>query len=171
MRMKNPLHPGLSVRYDCLEPLGLSVADGAEALGVTRQAMNNLVRGRAGISAEMAIRLEKAFGGGAETWLRLQAAYDLGVQLLDDVARRLDAHDAIARETGISERATLYSSTEYKKVRMLYFTDAFREWEREHAGVVVGGLCALIGVRMVAGPPLGSPEDTTVRMCMEDRPV
>lgn len=77
MRMKNPPHPGLSVRYDCLEPLGLSVADGAEALGVTRQAMNNLVRDRAGISAEMAIRLEKAFGGGAETWLRLQAAYDL----------------------------------------------------------------------------------------------
>jgi len=77
MRMKNPPHPGLSVRYDCLEPLGLSVADGAKALGVTRQAMNNLVRGRAGISAEMAIRLEKAFGGGAETWLRLQAAYDL----------------------------------------------------------------------------------------------
>ena len=77
MRMKNPPHPGLSVRYDCLEPLGLSVADGAKALGVTRQAMNNLVRGRAGISAEMAIRLEKAFGGGAETWLRLQATYDL----------------------------------------------------------------------------------------------
>lgn len=77
MRMKNPPHPGSSVLYDCLEPLGLSVAEGAKALGVTRQAMNNLVRGRAGISAEMAIRLEKAFGGGAETWLRLQAAYDL----------------------------------------------------------------------------------------------
>ena len=46
-------------------------------LGVTRQAMNNLVSGKAGISAEMAIRLEKAFGGGAETWLRMQAAYDL----------------------------------------------------------------------------------------------
>ena len=77
MRMKNPPHPGLSVRHDCLEPLGLSVADGADALGVTRQALNNLVMGRAGISAEMAIRLDKAFGGGAETWLRLQAAYDL----------------------------------------------------------------------------------------------
>jgi addiction module HigA family antidote len=75
--MKNPPHPGLAVRHDCLEALGLSVADGAKALGVTRQAINNLVRGRAGISAEMAIRLEKAFGGGAETWLRLQAAYDL----------------------------------------------------------------------------------------------
>lgn len=77
MRMKNPPHPGLSVRLDCLEPLGLSVAEGAKALGVTRQAMNNLVSGKAGISAEMAIRLEKAFGGGAETWLRMQAAYDL----------------------------------------------------------------------------------------------
>lgn len=77
MRMKNPPHPGLSVRHDCLDPLGLSVADGAKVLGITRQAMNNLVTGKAGISAEMAIRLEKAFGGGAETWLRMQAAYDL----------------------------------------------------------------------------------------------
>ena len=77
MRMKNPPHPGLSVRFDCLEPLGLSIAEGAKVLGITRQAMNNLVSGKAGISAEMAIRLEKAFGGGAETWLRIQAAYDL----------------------------------------------------------------------------------------------
>jgi len=75
--MKNPPHPGLSVRHDCLEPLGLSVTEGAKVLGVTRQAMNNLVSGKAGISAEMAIRLEKAFGGGAEIWLRMQAAYDL----------------------------------------------------------------------------------------------
>ena len=77
MRMKNPPHPGLSVLHDCLEPLGLSVAEGAKVLGVTRQTMNNLVSGKAGISAEMAIRLEKAFGGRAETWLRIQAAYDL----------------------------------------------------------------------------------------------
>lgn len=77
MRMKNPSHSGWSVRYDCLEPLGLSVAEGAKVLDVTRQALNNLVSGRAGISAEMAIRLDKAFGGGAETWLRMQAAYDL----------------------------------------------------------------------------------------------
>ena len=77
MRMKNPPHPGLSVRHDCLDPLGLSVAEGAKALGVTRQAMNNLVKGNAGISVEMAIRLEKAFGGGAETWLRMQATYHL----------------------------------------------------------------------------------------------
>ena len=77
MRMKRPPHPGLSVRHDCLTPLGLSVTEGAKILGVTRQTLNNLVNGKGGISAEMAIRLDKAFGGGAETWLRLQMAYDL----------------------------------------------------------------------------------------------
>ncbi len=77
MPMHNPPHPGLSVRSDCLEPLGLSVTAGARVLGVTRQALNNLVNGKSGISPEMAIRLDKAFGGGAETWLRLQVAYDL----------------------------------------------------------------------------------------------
>ena len=77
MSMKNPPHPGLSVRHDCLEPLGLSVTDAARALGVTRQALNNLVNGKSGISPEMAIRLDKAFGGGAEIWLGLQLDYDL----------------------------------------------------------------------------------------------
>ncbi|OGP22948.1 MAG: addiction module antidote protein, HigA family [Deltaproteobacteria bacterium GWA2_57_13] len=77
MVMKNPPHPGLSVRADCLEPLGLSVTEAAKALGVSRQALNNLIRGKAAISPQMAIRLDKAFGGGAETWLHLQAAYDL----------------------------------------------------------------------------------------------
>ena len=64
MRAKNPPHPGLSVRHDCLKPLGLSVAEGVKVLGVMRQAMNNLVSGKAGISAEMAIRLEKPLGAG-----------------------------------------------------------------------------------------------------------
>ena len=77
MTMKNPPHPGLSVRHDCIEPLGLTITEAAEALGVTRQTLNNLVNGKSGISADMAIRLDKAFGGGAETWLRLQMAYDL----------------------------------------------------------------------------------------------
>ena len=77
MSMKNPPHPGLSVRHDCLEPLGLSVTDAARALGVTRQALNNLVNGKSGISPEMAIRLDKAFGGGAEVWLGLQLDFDL----------------------------------------------------------------------------------------------
>jgi antitoxin HigA-1 len=77
MSMKNPPHPGQSVRYDCLEPLGLTVTDGAQALGVSRQALNNLVNGKASMSPEMAVRLAKAFGGSAEVWLRLQLAYDL----------------------------------------------------------------------------------------------
>ena len=77
MTMKNPPHPGLSVRHDCIEPLDLTITEAADILGVTRQALNNLVNGRSGISPEMAIRLDKAFGGGAETWLRLQMAYDL----------------------------------------------------------------------------------------------
>ena len=75
--MKNPPHPGLSVRYDCLDPLGLTVTQGAKALGITRQALNNLVNGKSGISPEMAIRLHKAFGGGAEVWLGLQLDFDL----------------------------------------------------------------------------------------------
>jgi addiction module HigA family antidote len=77
MPMRNPPHPGLSVRHDCIEPLGLTITEAARILGVTRQTLNNLVNGRSGISAEMAIRLDKAFGGGAEAWLRLQMAYDL----------------------------------------------------------------------------------------------
>jgi addiction module HigA family antidote len=77
MAMKNPPHPGESIRADCLEPLGLTVTKAAKALGVSRQALNNIINGQAGISPEMAIRLDKAFGGGAETWLRLQASYDL----------------------------------------------------------------------------------------------
>lgn len=77
MSMKEPPHPGLSVRYDCLESLGISVTKGAEVLGVTRQTLNNLVNGKTGISPEMAIRLDKAFGGTAEAWLSLQTAFDL----------------------------------------------------------------------------------------------
>ena len=77
MPMKNPPHPGLSVRLDCLEPFGLSVTRAAEVLGVTRQTLNTLVNGKAGISPEMAIRLAKAFGSSAEIWLGMQMAYDL----------------------------------------------------------------------------------------------
>jgi addiction module HigA family antidote len=77
MPMKNPPHPGLSVRHDCLEPLGLSVTEAAKKLGVSRKQLSDVVNGRSGISPEMAIRLDKAFGGGAETWFRLQAAFDL----------------------------------------------------------------------------------------------
>ena len=77
MSMQNPPHPGLSIKLDCLEPLGLSVTEGARALGVTRQALSNVINGKAGISAEMATRLSQAFGGTAEVWLRMQTVYDL----------------------------------------------------------------------------------------------
>ena len=75
--MKNPPHPGRSIASACLEPLGLSVTEGAKVLGVTRQTLNNIVHGKSGISPEMAIRLSKAFGSTPETWLRMQLAYDL----------------------------------------------------------------------------------------------
>jgi antitoxin HigA-1 len=74
MPMHEPPHPGRIVRQECLVPLGLSVTEAARVLGVTRQALNNLVNGKSGVSPEMPVRLAKAFGGGAETWLRLQGA-------------------------------------------------------------------------------------------------
>ena len=77
MPMKNPAHPGRIVRSACLEPLNLSVTAGAKVLGVTRQALNNVINGKSGISPEMAIRLTKAFGSTEETWLQMQLAYDL----------------------------------------------------------------------------------------------
>lgn len=77
MPMKNPPHPGLSVREDCLEPLGLSVTQAAAVLGVSRSTLSRLINEKAGISPEMAIRLAKAFGSTPSAWIRLQAAYDI----------------------------------------------------------------------------------------------
>ena len=77
MPMKNPPHPGSAIKYDCLEPLGLTVTAGARVLGVARPTLSNVINGKAAISPEMAIRLEKAFGSTADAWLRMQAAYDL----------------------------------------------------------------------------------------------
>ena len=77
MAMHNPPHPGGIVRRQCLEALSLTVTRAAQGLGVTRQALSDLVDERAGISVEMAIRLSKAFGSSPETWLGLQMAHDL----------------------------------------------------------------------------------------------
>ena len=77
MSMHNPPHPGGIVRRQCLEPLGLSVTRAAAGLGVTRQALSELVNERVSVSIDMAIRLSKAFGSTAETWLGMQMAYDL----------------------------------------------------------------------------------------------
>ena len=77
MPMHDPCHPGELVKYECLEPLGLSVTSAAKGLGVTRQALSDLINEKSGISVDMAIRLSKAFGSTPETWLRMQMAYDL----------------------------------------------------------------------------------------------
>ena len=77
MPMKDPVHPGEIVRAECLAPLGLTVTHAAAVLDVSRQALNNIVNGAAGITPEMAVRLEKAFGSTAETWLAMQLAFDL----------------------------------------------------------------------------------------------
>jgi len=77
MEMHNPAHPGEIVREECLKPLSLSVTAAAEALGVTRKALSDLLNGHTGVSPEMAIRLEKVFGSTADTWLGMQMQYDL----------------------------------------------------------------------------------------------
>ncbi len=94
MPMKNPVHPGKIVRLDCLEPLGLSVTAAAKVLGVTRQALNNVVNEKSAISAEMAIRLSKAFGSTAETWVRMQAAFDLASAMRNEKNIRVQRYEA-----------------------------------------------------------------------------
>jgi addiction module HigA family antidote len=76
LKMKNPPHPGFSVRVDCLEPHSLSVTEGAKVLGVSRSALSHLVNENADLSWDMAIRLAKAFGSTPESWMRLQFQYD-----------------------------------------------------------------------------------------------
>lgn len=77
MRMHNPPHPGEILKGLCLEPMGLSVTEASKALGVSRKTLSSILNGRAGISPEMALRLSKAFGTSAESWLNQQAMYDL----------------------------------------------------------------------------------------------
>ena len=77
MQMHNPPHPGEAIRELCLEPVGLTVTKAAWGLGVTRKALSELLNGHSGISPEMAIRLSKAFGGSAESWMMQQMQYDL----------------------------------------------------------------------------------------------
>lgn len=77
MVMKNPPHPGRSIKDACLDPLNLSVTEGAERLGVARHTLSRIVNGHAGVSPEMAIRLEKMGWSTARAWLAVQTAYDL----------------------------------------------------------------------------------------------
>ncbi len=77
MPMKNPPHPGGLVLRECIEPLGLTITRAADALGVTRTTLSELVHGKRGVSPEMAVRLSQVFGGSAQSWLTQQAQYDL----------------------------------------------------------------------------------------------
>jgi len=77
MTMKNPPHPGVVVLQECIEPSGLTITQAAEALGVTRNTLSELVNAKRGISPEMAARLSKVFGGSEQGWLVQQAQYDL----------------------------------------------------------------------------------------------
>ena len=75
--MHNPPHPGEIIRELCLEPLGLSVTEAADGLGVSRKTLSTILNGRAGISPEMALRLAIAFDTSPESWLNQQSQYDL----------------------------------------------------------------------------------------------
>ena len=77
MAMKNPPHPGRSIKENCLEPFGLNVTEAAEVLGVARHTLSRVLNGHAAISPDMAIRLEKAGWSNAEFWLRRQTSYNL----------------------------------------------------------------------------------------------
>ena len=77
MTMKNPPPPGGVVLRQCIKPFGLTITDAAEALGVTRNTLSELVNGKRGISPEMAVRLSKVFGGTEDGWLVQQAQYEL----------------------------------------------------------------------------------------------
>jgi antitoxin HigA-1 len=75
--MHNPPHPGKIIKALCLEPLGLTITQAAEALGVSRKTLSAILNGRAGITAEMAVRLSIAFDTSSESWLNQQTQYDL----------------------------------------------------------------------------------------------
>jgi addiction module HigA family antidote len=85
MPMKNPPHPGGFVMRECIEPLGLTITRAADALGVTRTTLSDLVHGKRGISPEMAVRLSKVFGGSPQAWLTQQAQYDLAQVRIDRI--------------------------------------------------------------------------------------
>ncbi len=77
MRMARPAHPGQFIRMEIIDPLGLSVTAAAKALGVTRPALSALLNGRAALSPDMALRIEKAFGPNMDTLMRMQTSYDI----------------------------------------------------------------------------------------------
>ena len=76
-RMFNPPHPGETLKEDVLPELGITVTEAARQLGITRVTLSRILNGKAGISPDMALRLSAWLGTSAESWLRMQSAYDL----------------------------------------------------------------------------------------------
>jgi addiction module HigA family antidote len=123
MEMFNPPHPGEIVREDCLIPAGLSVTEAALRLGVSRQSMSELINGRNGISAGMAIKLEKAGWSTALSWLRNQASYDLWQARNRDEApsprMRLKAHRKASQPKSTAKAAEKAAKKDAAKKRYL----------------------------------------------------
>jgi antitoxin HigA-1 len=94
MPMKKPPHPGHSIKDACLDPLNLSVTEGAKILGVARHTLSRVINGQAGISPEMAIRLEKAGWSNADHWMRLQTAFDLAQARRHERAIKVKRYEA-----------------------------------------------------------------------------
>ncbi|MCC6694924.1 MAG: HigA family addiction module antidote protein [Candidatus Hydrogenedentes bacterium] len=99
IRMKSPAHPGGFVKYEIIEPLGLTVTAAAGVLGVTRPALSALLNERAHLSPEMALRIEKAFGVSMDTLMRMQNSYDIAQ------TRKREREVRVARFKGIPRDA------------------------------------------------------------------
>ncbi|HRK71676.1 MAG TPA: HigA family addiction module antitoxin [Micropepsaceae bacterium] len=97
IRLKSPAHPGQFVKHEIIAPLGLSVTDAASALGVTRAALSALLNGRASLSPEMAVRIEKAFGVSMETLMRMQASFDIAAARKRAASIKVTRYKAPAR--------------------------------------------------------------------------
>jgi addiction module HigA family antidote len=119
MEMFNPPHPGEIVREDCLIPAGLSVTAGAKHLSLSRQSLSKLINGRNGISADMALRLEKAGWSTAEAWLRNQASYDLW-----QARKRDEVREEEKRKASLKKAAKKASATKRRRAKRLAAADA-----------------------------------------------
>ena len=97
MPIKNPPHPGDFIRTEIIEPAGLSVTAAATALQVSRPALSSLLNGKAGLSGDMALRIEKAFGVKMDTLMRMQSAYDIAQ------TRKREKEIRVRRVHGIAE--------------------------------------------------------------------
>src|SRR5580704_11801171 len=111
MTMKNPPHPGLVVLQECIEPLGLTITEAAEALGVTRNTLSELVNGKRGISPELAVRLSKVFGGAEDGRLVQQAQYELA-QVRRDRIKAEAAATGLARISQSQDAAAVMNLAE-----------------------------------------------------------